>query len=263
MLLGLPEPARGQGAHPRGRGLRLVSPASARLIGLQALAGGTNAFGMGFVSSMFVVWMSLRFHVGADAIGPVFMATYLLTAISYFPAARVGRRIGSVRAIVASRLAVVALTVATALSPTFLVAAVLQVMRSTAAQMITPVRQAFTMGLYPSNERASAAGMTGVARRLPASISPTLAGLLMNGGMLELPFYLGAGLLLVSAGLYHRFFAALDEPGGRGPGTGTGGGGGARCAAPARPGGGARGAAAEPGQHPEPAEPLVDPFEDI
>jgi MFS family permease len=187
-----------------------VSRASLRLVARQALAGGSNALGVGFVNSLFVVWLHLRFHASAAAIGPVFALSYLLSALSIFAAGAVARRAGSVRTIVAARVLAAGLMAGTALAPTFAVAVGLQVLRTAATMMIVPVRQAFTMSLFPAGERGSAAGITGVVRRLAGSASPPLSGAMFDAGLLELPFFLGTACQLLSAALYRVFFQSLD-----------------------------------------------------
>jgi MFS family permease len=177
----------------------------------QSVAAACQALGVGLVSSMLVVWFHLRFGVGADAIGPILTASYLLSAISFFPATAIARRIGSVRAIVATRVIAAGLVLLMALSPTFFIAAVFQVARQVFSQMITPVRQSFTMGLVSSEERASVSGLTGLVRRLSAAASPLVSGVLMDAGDLALPLFGSAGLQLISAALYFRFFDRMDD----------------------------------------------------
>ena len=207
ILMAVPEPQR----KPRVKGRRRpVSRKSGKIIVQQSLAGAFNAFGVGFVNSLFVVWLHLRFGVGSASIGPVFAASYLLSAASVWGASAFAGRVGSVRTIVITRIGAALLMVATALSPTFLIAVILQILRTAFTMMVTPVRQAFTMGLFPSEERASASGMTGVVRRLSAALSPPITGSLFEAGSLELPFFLGAAFQVVSAVLYSAFFARMD-----------------------------------------------------
>lgn len=208
LLIRLQEPERVR----RERGARVLKRQSARLVIMQSLAGSANAFGLGFINSLFVVWIHLRYHVGASAIGPLFTVSFLLSAASISIASATAGRIGSVKTIVVTRLLAVVFTIATALSPTFFIAALFQVLRSVASMMAAPVRQAFTMGLFTSDERASAAGLTGVARRLSGAASPPISGALFDVGSLEAPFYLAAGFQLVSAVIYSKFFSRIENP---------------------------------------------------
>ena len=208
LLMGVTEPPRAP--RPRDR-RRPLGRASTGIVVRQATAGACNAVGVGFVNSLFVVWLHLRFGVGAAAIGPVFAASYLLSAAGVWGASALAGRIGSVRTIVVTRLVAAGLMAGTALAPTFVVAVVLQVLRTAVTMMVTPVRQSFTMGLFPAEERASAAGLTGVVRRLSGAASPSVSGAFFDAGSLEIPFFVGAGFQVLSALLYRSFFGHLGE----------------------------------------------------
>ncbi len=192
---------------------RLLSKQSTKIVIYQSLAGGFNSFGVSFVNSLFVVWLHLRYGVGQESIGPVFTASYLLSAGTIWIASAMAGRVGSVRTIVVTRFVAAGLTVATALSPVFWVAIVFQILRTAATMMATPVRQSFTMNLFPSEERASASGFTGVIRRLTGAASPPIAGGLFDAGQLEIPFFLGAAFQILSALLYGRYLGKFESTG--------------------------------------------------
>ncbi len=200
------------------RKAKILSKKSTRIVVYQSFVGAFNAFGISFVNSLFVIWLHLRFGVGQESIGPVFTASYLLSAASVWVASAMAGKMGSVRTIVATRVLAALLMVATALSPAFWVAIVFQILRTAATMMATPVRQSFTMTLYPSEERASASGFTAVVRRLSGAASPPISGGLFDVGQLELPFYLGAGFQILSALLYNKLFASLESESEKGAG---------------------------------------------
>lgn len=191
---------------------RLLSKQSMRIVMYQSFVGAFNAFGISFVNSLFVIWLHLRFGVGQESIGPVMTASYLLSAGSVWIASLMAGRMGSVGTIVATRFIAAGFMIATALSPYFWVAVLFQILRTAATMMAAPVRQSFTMTLYPSEERASASGFTGVVRRLSGAASPPISGTLFDAGSLELPFFLGAGFQILSAVLYRRLFRGLETP---------------------------------------------------
>src|SRR5206468_3354606 len=76
-------PAARMGLH-RSRGIVL------EMAGLQALDSLAGGF---IVQSLLVYWFHLRFGVGADALGPLFFGTNLLSAVSFLVAARVAARV--------------------------------------------------------------------------------------------------------------------------------------------------------------------------
>src|SRR6202521_2439523 len=81
-------------------------------------------------------------------------------------------------------------------------------LRFSISQMDVPARQAYTMAVVRPNERSAAAGVTGVARSVGASISPMLATVLVGSAtLMSLPFFLAGGLKIVYDLLLYRAFA--------------------------------------------------------
>ena len=175
-------------------------------IGQISLAGAVNGFGLGFMAGLVPYWMHIRYGVSPGAIGPVISISSALTALGSLYAVRLAARFGDVMVITGSRLAGVVLTLALPFSPVYLLAAALYGARMISSQMAMPVRQSYTMGIIEPGARGSAAGISGVSRRLPASVSPTISGYLFNAGELELPFVAAAACLLLNAGLYYWWF---------------------------------------------------------
>ena len=174
-----------------------------------ALAGAINGFGFGFLAGIVPYWLHVRYGVSPGAIGPVLSASSLLTAIASLVAVRLAARFGDVRLITGSRVLGVALTLAIPFAPVYLLAAALYGARMVSAMMAMPVRQSYTMGIIEPETRGSAAGISGVARRLPASVSPSVTGYWMSVDALELPFIASAVCLAVNAGLYYWWFRGV------------------------------------------------------
>jgi len=87
-------------------------------------------------------------------------------------------------------------------------------LRFSISQMDVPTRQAYTMAVVRPDERSAAAGVTGVARSVGASISPLLATVLVGStGWMSVPFFLAGGLKIAYDVLLYRAFAS--SPGGR------------------------------------------------
>ncbi|MHB8567912.1 MAG: MFS transporter [Nitrososphaerales archaeon] len=217
ILLGVPDTRHksektSEKEHKPSRRPSLMSKESTGIVGRLSIASMFNSFGMGFMgSSLFVVWLNLRYHLGANVIGPVFAASYLLSALIILLAPALARRIGSVGSIISTRIAAAGLLASIVLAPTFVVAIGLYIARIVLSNMIVPVRQSFTMGLFPSEERATASGVTGATRRVTGAVSPSVSGELMNMGYLESPFLVGAIFQGFSAVLYGMFFLKKDK----------------------------------------------------
>jgi predicted MFS family arabinose efflux permease len=75
-----------------------------------------------------------------------------------------------------------------------------------------PVRQSFLMGVIPPAERSAAAGMASAPAQIGSSISPYIAGYLMQQVWLEMPLELAALLQAINAALYYFFFRNVRPP---------------------------------------------------
>jgi MFS family permease len=79
--------------------------------------------------------------------------------------------------------------------------------------MDVPTRQSYVMAVVTPDERSAAAGITGVARTLGASISPLFAGLLFaRPSLINVPFMLAGTLKIVYDLLLYREFSAVRPP---------------------------------------------------
>ena len=82
-------------------------------------------------------------------------------------------------------------------------------LRFSISQMDVPTRQAYTMAVVRPDERSAAAGVTGVARSVGASISPLLATVLVgSAGLMSVPFFLAGGLKIAYDMLLYRAFSS-------------------------------------------------------
>ncbi len=209
-LTELPRKARANDAEARARRRR-----TRQTIGKISFAGAINGFGLGFLIGLVPYWLHVRYGVTPGAIGPVLAASSLLTALGSLVAVRLASRFGDVMLITGSRMVGVVLTLALPFAPFYLLAAALYVLRMVSAMMAMPVRQSYTMGIIEPEARGSAAGISGVARRLPASLSPSLSGYWIGIDELEWPFIASAIFLFVNATLYYVWFRnvrPLDAP---------------------------------------------------
>ncbi len=158
------------------------------LFAVDSLAGGF------IVQSLISYYFHRRFGVGLEDLGPLFSLTALANAGSFLVAARVAERVGLLRTMVFSHLISNGLLILVPLASQFPIGAGLLILRETTSQMDVPTRQAYTMALVDSEERAAAAGLTNLARSLARAIAPPLAGLALGSSLLGLPFFLAGGL---------------------------------------------------------------------
>jgi len=175
-----------------------------RLAGLFSL----DAFAGGFViQSLVAYWFYSRFSVEPGLLGGIFFMANILAGISALSAAWVARKIGLVRTMVFTHLPSNLLLILVPLMPNLPLAIAVLLLRFSISQMDVPTRQSYTMAVVEPAERSAAAGVTGVARTIGASLSPVISGLLLgNPALLGLPFVISGSIKIVyDLALYHNF----------------------------------------------------------
>ena len=194
---------------PRPRlGLHRSLPVVLRLSGLFAL----DSFGGGLVIQSFMAyWFHLRFGVEPVTIGAIFFGANLLAGVSALSAASIARRIGLVKTMVYTHLPSNVFLILVPLMPNLPLAITVLLMRFAISQMDVPTRQAYTMEVVSPDERSAAAGVTGVARSLGASLSPVLAGLLIATPALgSVPFFAAGAVKILYDLLLYRAFVKVS-----------------------------------------------------
>lgn len=197
------------GPAPRGRlGLRHSLGIVLRLSALFSL----DAFGGGFViQSIIAYWFYLRFRVELTTIGAIFFGANLLAGLSALAAARLARRFGLLNTMVLTHLPSNALLLLVPLMPTLPLAVLVLLLRFAISQMDVPTRQSYTMAVVQPAERSAAAGITGVARSIGASVSALCAALLLGSPALAAtPFFLAGGIKILYDLLLYRSFKAVQ-----------------------------------------------------
>jgi MFS family permease len=182
----------------------------ARLSALFAL----DAFGGGLVvQSLVAYWFHLRFGADVAVLGGVFFGANLLAGISALAAARIADRIGLVRTMVFTHLPSNVLLALVPLMPTLPLAIGVLLARFSISQMDVPTRQSYTMAVVDPDERSAAAGVTGIARSLGASMSPLIAAPLFGvASLAAVPFLLAGGLKIgYDVALYRGFRSLRPE----------------------------------------------------
>jgi len=180
------------------------------VVGLSALFA-LDAFGGGFVIQSFAAyWFYLRYGVNAETLGVLFFSANILAGVSALVAARLAARLGLLNTMVATHLPSNILLILVPLMPNVTLAILLLLLRFSISQMDVPTRQSYVMAVVSPEERAAAAGITGVARTIGAAISPLFVGMMFaRPAWINVPFFLAGGLKIVYDLLLYRQFAAL------------------------------------------------------
>ena len=189
-----------------------LSRTSWRLVSRFMVTAATNGLAIGMLGPLLVYWFYRRFGVDAAEIGRLYFVLNLVAAAPYLLAGRMAARFGSVNAVVVCRAVASVLLGVMVVMPSFWLAGLLYGARMIFNTLSIPVRQSFLMGVIPPAERSSAAGMASFPAQVGSSISPYVAGYLMQQVSLELPLELAALLQAINATLYYFFFRAVLPP---------------------------------------------------
>jgi predicted MFS family arabinose efflux permease len=170
-----------------------------------------DSFGGGFVVQSFAAyWFYLRFGVDPKTLGTLFFAANIFAGLSALVASRLANRIGLVNTMVVTHLPSNVLLMLIPVMPTLSLATLVLLLRFSISQMDVPTRQSYTMAVVAPEERAAAAGVTGVARTTGAALSPLFAGLLFSHpALINVPFYIAGVLKITYDLLLYRAFRNL------------------------------------------------------
>jgi len=196
---------------------RLGLHRSQRTVARLSVLFGLDAFGGGFVvQSLVAYWFHLRFGADPALIGAVLFAANLLAGVSALVAGRIAARIGLIETMVVTHLPSNVLLVLVPFMPTLPLAVAVLLARFSISQMDVPTRQSYTMAVVDPDERSAAAGITGIARSVGASVSPLIAAPLIGAAALAgLPFVLAGSVKIAYDLLLWRSFrgsGAADHP---------------------------------------------------
>jgi len=184
----------GHAARRSGGGVLPSAPLIRRLAALFAL----DAFAGGFVlQSLVALYLHERYGLGLEALGAVFFATQILTAVSLLLAARAAARFGLLPTMVVSHLISNVVLIAIAAAPSAALAVLLLCVRHLLSQMDVPTRQAYVMAVVEDREREAAATLTNLSRTVAQAVTPAVTGWVMQSVALAAPFILGGGLKIV------------------------------------------------------------------
>lgn len=169
-----------------------------------------DAFAGGFVLQSFIAyWFHVRFGADEAMLGSIFFGANLLAGASALLAVPLAKKIGLIRTMVFTHLPSNILLILVPLMPNFPLAITVLLLRFSISQMDVPTRQAYTMAVVDPDERSAAAGITGIARSIGASLSPAVAGALFSlfpGS----PFIIAGGLKISYDLILYRNFKASN-----------------------------------------------------
>ncbi len=188
---------------------------SRRTVFKLSLLFALDALGGGFViQSIIAYWFHVRFQLDPAMLGTIFLFANIFAGVSALAAGWLARRIGLLNTMIFTHFPSNVLLILVPLMPDVYWAIGVLLLRFSISQMDVPTRQAYTMAVVRPDERSAAAGVTGVARSVGASISPMIATVLVgSAGWMSVPFFLAGGLKIVYDLLLYRAFSSSKSDG--------------------------------------------------
>jgi MFS family permease len=185
-----------------------LSPKSKEIVGKLSSLFAIDSFAGGFViQSIVSFWFFTKFGVELTTISYIFSIAGVLTAFSYLVAAKIADKIGLINTMVFTHIPSNILLILVAFAPTLPLAVAFYLARMALSQMDVPTRQSYIVSVVKEGERTAAAGITNISRNIAQSVSPSLAGYILQSlSFLSAPFILGGVLKIVyDMALYFNF----------------------------------------------------------
>ncbi|QQG48144.1 MAG: MFS transporter [archaeon] len=172
----------------------------------------TLALGAGLFVPLMTAWFHAAYGVTDVVSGPVLAGSAVLTSAAILLAPRFARRIGMVKAIVASQALATAFMLLVPSSPTFAIAGAVYSIRVFLMNLSNPLGQSLLMGLVSPDERGAASGVAASLWRLPNALSSFVGAALIGAGLVALPFYIATVLYVVAISLFWFMFKNAKLP---------------------------------------------------
>lgn len=186
-----------------------AQPIVYRLAGLFAI----DSFGGGFIGgNILSLYFSERFGLQLSTLGLIFLGAQLITALSFFLATPIAKRIGLLPTMVFTHIPSNVFLIAVAFAPTAATSVFFLFCRQSLSQMDVPTRQSYVMAIVPEADRTPAAGFTSTTRTVTSSVSPSLAGYALENLWVGVPLVAAGTLKLVYDTLIYFSFRKVHPP---------------------------------------------------
>ena len=172
-----------------------------------------DSFGTGLVAqSLAAYYFFTRFGIEPGALGLMFFASAVLTAVSMGVAVRLARAIGLVNTMVFTHIPSSIAMIAIPFVPFAWLGVSLWLIRSFFGQMDVPTSQSYTMSIVGPEERSAMASAGSIARSSGTALGPSVASILWTTGSSAVPFVSG-GLIKIAYDLVlWRLFITVKPP---------------------------------------------------
>jgi len=191
----------------------VLSPKAKPIVYRLSALFAVDSFGGGFIGgNILSLYFADRFGLKLDTLGLIFFGTQVVTALSFFLAERIARRIGLLRTMVFSHVPSNVFLIGVAFAPTALIAVFLLLCRQSLSQMDVPTRQSYVMAIVDEADRTPAAGFTSTTRTVTSSISPSIAGYALENLWVGIPLVAAGTLKLAYDALIYVSFRKVRPP---------------------------------------------------
>jgi MFS family permease len=167
--------------------------------------------GFGVFFSLFPYFANKKFGIESDALGSLFVISNLASAGANAIAARVSKKLGTLKAIVVAISLSVPFYFLIPLASSFTWLSLIYITRVGVREIANPLMTSLFMKLVRGEEKATANSIRTLAMQGGGVVAPWLGGQIMGHISLDVPAYVGAGLYAIQATSYYFLFRNEKE----------------------------------------------------
>ena len=212
ILYSLLSPAVEGVAAQRHWGNPLQLPSRRRIFTLSGVFSIDHFAGSLVMQSLVAYWFSTRFGIELGSLALVFFFTQILTAISFWIAAKLAGRIGLLNTMVFTHAPSNLFLIAVAFAPTAWVAVLFWLLRACLSHMDHPTRESYSMAVVGPAERVAMASVHAVTRSVSSTVGPSVATALWNLLWASSPLAASGILKLVYDAALYTLFRNVKPP---------------------------------------------------
>ncbi|MGC8672236.1 MAG: MFS transporter [Thermoplasmata archaeon] len=190
-----------------------ISKETRKIIINLSLLFSIDAFGGGFIiQSILALWFKMHFNMEIGSQSILFFAGGIITAVSFFLAERIARRIGLLNTMVFTHLPSNVFLILVAFSPTLYLAITFLLLRQSLSQMDVPTRQSYMMAIVKPEERTAVGAITNIPRSISQAASPYLSAYSISLSIFYAPFLISGTLKIIYDVLIFFTFRKVKPP---------------------------------------------------
>lgn len=170
-----------------------------------SLPSAIIGLGAGITIPFMSLYFNVRFGVDIRSISWIFFGQQLIMGLGSFVLPGIIKKLGPVKVITYFQWGAAMLFLIFPSIPTFIISAIVYVVRSILMNIVWPVNDSFMMGFFKTEEKATAAGIRRAFSTFMRSLGNYIGGILFAIS-LNYPFYATALLYILATGIFYTFF---------------------------------------------------------